>query len=593
MKELGRRVVFLGLFLVLICMGNRSISICAKESTKTTVKETNAEKEETQESTQSTENIENTQESTQSTKKNIENTQESISVETSLTDSTEETISINKESLTLKTGESKKLKIIGTDQKIEWTSSDENVAIVNENGKVFARDSGTVTIFAKVGTKKVSCEVVVEPKKIRVVLKTTGYGSIFHSKVSITSNSKYVLVSGTEKKNYKAKKNITITSSSSYFNKNKEIYIQSAKNGKIKINSIQRLQGGPAYRGTICIRKVSGKGLVVINELPIEEYLYAVVSSEMPTSFNLEALKAQAVTARSYTYSHLNSEEYKTYDADLDDSSNYQVYNNSKETKRTIKAVDETKSEVLKDGKAVISTYYFSTSFGQTTIPSKVWKSTIADKYYKSIFQVEGGKQKDLSNFQSFQKFIQDKEKITYDNKSAWYRWNVTMSKKNLQKTINGKIATCYGSYPSYVLTLQNGAYVSKKVSSIGNLKKVEVIKREKSGMVAAIKITGGKATVQVASVQAIRMLLAPVYDTVIKMDKSTSSGLTMLPSGFFYIEDESGANGSFTVCGGGFGHGIGLSQYGANEMARQGYGYDVILEHYFQHLQLKHIYQE
>ena len=98
----------------------------------------------------------------------------------------------------------------------------------------------------------------------------------------------------------------------------------------------------------------------MINELLLEEYLYAVVPSEMPASYPLEALKAQAVCARTYAYARILHAGLPEYGAHVDDSTAFQVYNNILENAQTTKAVRETKGELLWYGQELADTYYYS-----------------------------------------------------------------------------------------------------------------------------------------------------------------------------------------------------------------------------------------
>ena len=80
----------------------------------------------------------------------------------------------------------------------------------------------------------------------------------------------------------------------------------------------------------------------MINELYLEDYLKKVVPSEMPASYEKEALKTQAVCARTYAYRQIQGNTYGAYGADVDDSTSFQVYNNTQTNERTDQAVDET-----------------------------------------------------------------------------------------------------------------------------------------------------------------------------------------------------------------------------------------------------------
>ena len=104
---------------------------------------------------------------------------------------------------------------------------------------------------------------------------------------------------------------------------------------------MERSQGTPAYRGSIELIK-GENGILVINEVLLEEYLYAVVPSEMPASYPLEALKSQAVCARTYAYDKMCRAGLPAYGAHVDDSAAFQVYNNIEENADTTRAVKET-----------------------------------------------------------------------------------------------------------------------------------------------------------------------------------------------------------------------------------------------------------
>lgn len=500
---------------------------------------------------------------------------------------------LSKQTLSVQVGSKKKLSVKGTDAKITWTSSKEKVATVSSDGTVTGREAGTAVITATTNAgEKASCKVSVTNKMIRVLLKNTGFSSEYHGSVTLTSNKKFTISNGKSARSYKAGKYVTIKKNHALLKGGKPITVKAEDNGKIKISSISRSQGTPSYRGSIVVQYVSGKGLTLVNHVALEYYLYSVVGSEMSSSFSKEALKAQAVTARSFAYTNLNSSKYAKLEADVDDSTAYQVYNNIKEETNVISAVNATQNMVIKNGNDILMTYFFSTSFGETSLPSEVWNGDGEDKYYNSVEQVKNGDTLNLSSNAKFESFIKEKSTPHFDRNADWYRWSAEISKTNLQKQINGKLSQCYTLYPSYIKVKQSdGSYKSKLITSVGTLKNVEVTGRTKSGMVEKLEITGSKATVQVSNASALRTLMAPTYDAIEKNNGSKVSGYSMLPSAYFAIaKSTSGSVVKYTVIGGGYGHNVGMSQNGANQMAKEGYSYQSILKHYYKNISICHV---
>lgn len=433
----------------------------------------------------------------------------------------------------------------------------------------------------------------VKAQDIRVVLYGSNYKSLYHKQVIVTADKEFTISYGEQSKKYKAGKEVTLTASSELLKKGRVRIESSGEDGKIQILSIERKGIHPSYRGSIEVASTSD-GLTIVNELPLEEYLYAVIPSEMPTSYGLEALKVQAVCARSYAYNHLLSNSCSKYGAHVDDSTTYQVYNGVPENVDSIKAVDETKGQVLEyDGK-VIFAYYFSTSCGYTADVSNVWLSNEDLPYLKAVFQGADKKVRDYSKESAFREFITSNKEKTYESSFPWYRWTITIDYTDLKKMVDSRLADLYKKKSDYVLTLgSNGKYQKVPIDTVGTIKNVKISTRESSGLATEMVIEGSKNTIKVTSEAFIRQLLRPIYDDVIRQDGSKISGLSLLPSAFFVI-DKVKTNGSVTgikLSGGGYGHGVGMSQNGVKALADAGNGYKEILEHYYHKINIVSIY--
>lgn len=135
------------------------------------------------------------------------------------------------------------------------------------------------------------------------------------------------------------------------------------------------------YRGDIVIYNIQGT-LTVVNSLPLEEYLMGVVPSEMPSKWNVEAHKAQAIAARSYALANLNKRGSRGYD--LKDTPHDQAYGGaSSETPQTTRAVLSTRGEVLTYDNKIIPAYYHAASGGKTNSAGEVWNHDLP--YIQSV----------------------------------------------------------------------------------------------------------------------------------------------------------------------------------------------------------------
>lgn len=453
-----------------------------------------------------------------------------------------------------------------------------------------------------------------ENQKIRVLLKTTGNRGYYHDSVKLVPSEDCVLsLVGNSKKTkiLKAGKSVTFKKSSSWLKKG-TVLLTLKKKGTIKINSIRRTCGNPSYRGTLELTKTK-QGIVIINELLLEEYLYAVVPSEMPVSYGIEALKVQAVCARCYAYSQLGSSAMEGFHADVDDSTSYQVYNNIAETQDSKKAVDATKGlvPITGDGK-MITAYYYSTSCGYTANISDAWekedKEAMAGKTKESnsntyligkpqfIKQKEAEKKLDLSKEENFTNFLEKETRQTYDSAFPWYRWTVSISKKSLQESIEEHLESRWLANPSMIEIIKNekkkkeskeeDSYEKKK-EQLGEFKEIELVNRSITGMVTCIKVKYSKGAIFVYGEYNIRCLFSPGNAKIKRQDGSLVSGLSLLPSSFFCMEKK-GKNYKFS--GGGYGHGVGMSQNGVKTMVEKGYQWKEILKHYYQGIKITSI---
>lgn len=444
---------------------------------------------------------------------------------------------------------------------------------------------------------------------IRVILKTDGYAAYEHAEVKLRGTKKIYVKRGKQETEVQPGEEVSFTPDSM---KEKRVSIRSEEGGRIEVSSLNRSCGKPLYRGTLEVVKAES-GLNLINELLMEEYLYGVIPSEMPAEYEKEALKAQAVCARSYAAKHIKNNRLKQLGAHVDDSVSYQVYNNTREDERCNQAVDETKGMLAYHDGAIASTYFFSTSCGVTASVHDVGFSSKKIPYLCGKLQEQTADaaaaerarlvSETFGNEDLFRKFL-DEDRNVLEKTEPWYRWRTTISIGDMENNINEKIAARCQASPENILVRQaDGTYASEPISSIGKLKRVRIKKRGSGGIVKTALIVGTEKTVKVRTEYNIRLLLFNENAIVTKNDGKNVSGMNMLPSGFFILNSSGstngasgtngtsgaqGASGAYEIRGGGFGHGTGLSQTGANELAQAGKNYEEIIHYYFEGVEIR-----
>lgn len=414
------------------------------------------------------------------------------------------------------------------------------------------------------------CAAVLEAplslEKIRVLLKTTDFADLIHREVKVKARGDYEIHYGDQREVLKSGEELTINVKSPYLAEERALLIPQSADARLEILNIERSYGTPVYAGRIEVAKESG-GLTIVNEVDLETYLYGVVPSEMPSSYELEALKAQAVCARSYAYRQILLNGYAMYGAHVDDSVSYQVYNNLPTDEKVVRAVNETAGKVLKFGDEIATTYYFSTSCGYTTNET-IWKNGSLENSYISGKLLNDSKKKlDLTEEASFREFILKEGEATYDSGESWYRWEITVPAEQITENI------C-------------------SIENIGKVKNIQVTERNEGGVVQKVLVTGEKGELELEYEHAIRAAFNGKGQKIKRANGKDAEGGAMLPSGFFIVDrvEQEGKLSGFCFRGGGFGHGAGMSQNGANHMAEAGKSCEEILELFYEGIVLSDI---
>lgn len=390
---------------------------------------------------------------------------------------------------------------------------------------------------------------------IRVIIKTSGFRDIFFNEAVFCADSGMIVETGEESYETAPGETVVFNPDTEDFNEGRIKLIP--KSGEIQFQSVNRGIGTPSYGGTIEV-SLYDEGIVVVNEVGIEDYLKKVVPSEMPSGFNLEALKCQAVCARSYAYTELSNNYYSAYGAHIDDSIQFQVYNNSQRAESTDTAVDETAGQVLSYNGEVVKTYYYSTSCGSTTDVT-LWGNT-TENYPYFVAECVGGVDRGLTLTveSEFNTFIKGENEADYDYDCTLYRWSMEESVKEISE-----------------------GFARSTGKNVGNIKDIEVLERVNGGAAVKVKVTGDKGETVIDSESAIRAAFGNA-----NVDMNTKSGTTRyanLPSTFCVFEKvtEGKKLTGFKITGGGYGHGIGMSQNAANKMA-ESMTYAQILEFFY-----------
>lgn len=352
--------------------------------------------------------------------------------------------------------------------------------------------------------------------RIRVLLTTSGFQSYFHPSVTILRAGETLsfdpeaieALGGTKK-------------------------IPAHENG-ICVASVLRQGKAPVYQGDLEITNTQ-KGLVLVNEVPLETYLESVVPSEMPAGYEGEALKAQAVCARTYAWKQMQEKKLQEYGADVDDSVNYQVYGNLAPQDTTTAAVKETEGLLLCCQGQPVEAYYFSTSAGATST-DEIWGAEEAAPHLKSVV-------------------------CEFDSREPWSRWETELPWAALEERAGRK---------------QGG----------GALYSVSVTEKNQSGAVTGLQVATEKGFFVLTEEYEIRKFLNPSGCMITERDGQKAEGGELLPSAYFELEMNPGT--SVEIRGGGYGHGVGMSQTAANEMAKEGYDFREILDYFFRDIEIK-----
>lgn len=321
-----------------------------------------------------------------------------------------------------------------------------------------------------------------------------------------------------------------------------------------------------------------------ISKIDFDEYLYGVVSSEMPTSYtsngktyetDIEALRAQAVVSRTYALYNINANKYDGYD--LTASTSDQVYKFGSVKDIVREAVDSTSGEVITYDGEVIDAFFSASSGGYTEASENVWSSALP--YLKAVA-----------------------DPYEVENKNT--TWEVTLTADEIEDKL-----------------------LAKGVD-IGNVTNVEIIDTSDSGRVTLVRITGSKVDKKTGEYKfveyknnnartifglksqwytinddapvvpkqkttkktkpveeepeeiiEVKKELKPLLKAFTDIIRGNEVDLTQINSQYYAVKN---ATNTYTFRGRGYGHAVGMSQYGAIGMAENGFDYEEIIKWYY-----------
>ena len=409
------------------------------------------------------------------------------------------------------------------------------------------------------------------PQKIRVLVTQGNSGNALRSSVRVKSADGFRIVSGSKKKVIAAGKCADIVS---WMKKWKVNQVTLRPEGKATLSLTDRtgrvLAGG--YRGSFQVYR--GKnGYWVVNDLSLEDYLYGVVPGEMPESYEMEALKAQAVCARTYAVRQIRGKRYEDYEADLNDTTDCQVYRPQNENAKSRKAVDATTGIILTDGSAPAKIYYFSSSCGFTS-GMEVWQSEQV-RYLQPVNLLK--RQQKMGDFDTF---IKKKNIQAYDSESLFFRWTATLELKKYSGKLRSAVQKYAANQSSSVKVLDQKKRQLTDCSRLGKCKDLKVNKRNHSGAITELTLYFSKGSVKIYNEYVIRSILAEAMTSLKNKNGKKVDYIRILPSVAFTAEQTK--TGTIRCYGGGLGHGVGMSQTGADGMAADGMNCQEILEFFF-----------
>jgi SpoIID/LytB domain protein len=309
-------------------------------------------------------------------------------------------------------------------------------------------------------------------------------------------------------------------------------------NGRFKLNDHE-------YRGDAEVTLDAYGTISIINRVKAEDYLYSVIPREMPPSASPEALKAQAVIARTYLLNNMNRHIADGFN--LCSTTDCQVYGGvDDETDSSIQAVRATRGQALTYGGNLVNALFHSTCGGKTANYSDIWDGE-SPPYLTSVDEKSGFDGKILSGDKEIADFLS--KGAGYCKSSKYFRWDKTYTGEQMLNVIKQTLPE----------------FTNNPELKINSLNGISILSRSASGRVQRIMIETDAGTFYFEK-DAIRWVLGNLKSTLFILDTSST-----------------GDARTYKFTGSGWGHGLGLCQIGAMNLAKDySYSYRQILEHYY-----------
>lgn len=355
------------------------------------------------------------------------------------------------------------------------------------------------------------------------------------------------------------------------------------------------------FQGALQLQLGADKGLTVINDLPVEAYLTSVISSEMSAMADAELLKAHAVISRSWLLAQLpnwkrprfksepkietvndekqlirwyDQEAHADFDVCADDHCQRYQGIGKATSPMVFDVIRQTFGQVLTFADELCDARYSKSCGGMTESFDAAWAderfSYLAASYDGETFPAdfalplttEANAERwirqsppafcNTADPKVLSKILPDFDRATRD----FYRWRVTIGQQELQELLQLKLGLEFGA-----------------------IHRLEPVERAASGRLVKLRIVGEREQLVIGKELEIRRALSPSH--------LYSSAFVVETSG-----DDSKTPEQFTLIGAGWGHGVGLCQIGAALMAERGYGFELILAHYYHGSRLQALYQ-